>query len=206
MSHVAIPFPSDRIPIMIWPDPVTDAVGHDPRAPYVERFWLPILGPSTVWLLRYLVDELDKNPKGLDLCLNEASRALGLARQPLSRHSAFAGALSRTVQFGAAQYFGGGLAVRRRLPYLPARHVTRLTERLQTEHGEWIEREESTSADGLRRRAFSLALTLLRLDDDHAAVRWQLAQWRFTPSMIDEAMAWAANRIDPEREGKPISA
>ena len=29
-----------------WADPVIDTLGHDPRSPYVERFWLGILGPS----------------------------------------------------------------------------------------------------------------------------------------------------------------
>ena len=30
-----------------WIDPVLDEVGHDPRSPYVERFWLSSLGPSS---------------------------------------------------------------------------------------------------------------------------------------------------------------
>jgi hypothetical protein len=30
-----------------WHDPVVEAVGHDLRSPYVERFWLALLGPST---------------------------------------------------------------------------------------------------------------------------------------------------------------
>jgi hypothetical protein len=35
------------LPVRPWPDPVIDALGHDPRSAYVERFWLGILGPST---------------------------------------------------------------------------------------------------------------------------------------------------------------
>jgi hypothetical protein len=31
-----------------WPDPVIDEVGHDPRSSYVETFWLPVLGPTTI--------------------------------------------------------------------------------------------------------------------------------------------------------------
>src|ERR1044072_7549640 len=42
------------LPVRPWPDSVIDALGHDPRSAYVERFWLGILGPSTTWLLRYL--------------------------------------------------------------------------------------------------------------------------------------------------------
>jgi hypothetical protein len=31
-----------------WHDPVIDEVGHDPRSTYVETFWLPVLGPTTI--------------------------------------------------------------------------------------------------------------------------------------------------------------
>jgi len=33
--------------IRAWEDPVVDALGHDPRSEYVERFWLPVLGPPS---------------------------------------------------------------------------------------------------------------------------------------------------------------
>ena len=46
---------TDTISIRPWPDPVIDALGHDPRSSYVETYWLGILGPSTTWLLRRLV-------------------------------------------------------------------------------------------------------------------------------------------------------
>ena len=31
---------SETIRVMPLPDPVIDTLGHDPRAPYPERFWL----------------------------------------------------------------------------------------------------------------------------------------------------------------------
>lgn len=41
--------PLDRVlRIQPWPDPLLDDQGHDPRSAYVERFWLPVLGPSTM--------------------------------------------------------------------------------------------------------------------------------------------------------------
>src|SRR5688572_3024262 len=43
--------------------------GHDPRSPYVERFWLGVLGPSTTWLLRCLAYGFDGQPDGFDLDL-----------------------------------------------------------------------------------------------------------------------------------------
>ena len=41
---------AQTLAIRPWPDPVIDAVGHDPRSSYVEHFWLGVLGPSTTWL------------------------------------------------------------------------------------------------------------------------------------------------------------
>ena len=40
-------FASPSVRITAWEDPVVDLLGHDPRSPYVERFWLAVLGPST---------------------------------------------------------------------------------------------------------------------------------------------------------------
>jgi hypothetical protein len=58
-STADLPFdqPIDHLRISPWHDPVVDAIGHDPRSNYVERFWLSLLGPAnrqqrTVHLLR----------------------------------------------------------------------------------------------------------------------------------------------------------
>jgi hypothetical protein len=36
-----------------WLDPVIDEVGYDPRSEYVETFWLPVLGPTTITQVQY---------------------------------------------------------------------------------------------------------------------------------------------------------
>ncbi|MDQ4130345.1 MAG: hypothetical protein M3133_05055, partial [Actinomycetota bacterium] len=76
------------LPVRPWPDPVIDSLGHDPRSPYVERFWLGVLGPSTTWLLRLLASELEANPEGFELDLAEAAQILGLGGRG-GRHSPF---------------------------------------------------------------------------------------------------------------------
>ena len=48
-----------------WPDPVIDTLGHDPRSLYVERFWLPTLGPTSLLLLRRIAAGLDEHPDGI---------------------------------------------------------------------------------------------------------------------------------------------
>src|SRR6478672_2190445 len=97
MSSPATPLPFDSLIVFPWPDPVVEAVGHDPRSPYVEHFWLGILGPSTTWLLRRMAAAFDVNPDGFELDLPETAGALGLSATS-GRHSPFARTLQRCVQ------------------------------------------------------------------------------------------------------------
>ncbi len=41
-------FPTDRLRVEPWDDPLVDRLGHDPRSTYTEHYWLGILGPSEV--------------------------------------------------------------------------------------------------------------------------------------------------------------
>jgi len=55
VSQPKLPFalPLDHLHVTRWDDPLIDALGHDVRSPYVERFWLPLLGPSTMRLFTH---------------------------------------------------------------------------------------------------------------------------------------------------------
>ena len=138
-STVADPkFPTDQLAVTAWPDPVIDELGHDPRSAYVEHFWLGILGPSTVWLLRRLADGLEREPDGFVLDLPDTARALGVGMRG-GRQSPFMRSLERVCRFGAARWQSPTeLAVRRRLPPLtraPARAAARRPSRPSTGTG-----------------------------------------------------------------------
>jgi hypothetical protein len=184
----------DTLDIRPWPDPVIDAIGHDPRSSYVETYWLGILGPSTTWLLRRFARGFDASPAGFTLALDDTARALGLAAAA-SKHSAFARALSRCVQFDLAQDRGDVLAVRRKVPPLNRRQVIRLPDDLQQSHREWQDAQlGAPSVDAQRRRARQLALSLLELGEDLETSERQLMRWKFHPAMAHEAAAWAWDR------------
>ena len=119
-----------------WHDPVVDSIGYDVHGPYVELFWLGILGPTATWLLRRLVSGLDHFPDGYELDLAETAAALGLSGVH-SRNSPFGRALHRCAMFGLAQPTRTGLAVRRRVPPLAARHLERLPSHLKEAHADW---------------------------------------------------------------------
>jgi hypothetical protein len=143
MSAPALPLPFDSLIIFPWLDPVVDAVGHDPRSPYVEHFWLGILGPSTTLLMRRLAAAFDSCPDGFELDLAETAGALGLSATA-GRHSPFARTLQRCVQFGLAQPHRRGLAVRRKLPPLSQRQLGRLPAGVRDAHDQWA----TLQADG----------------------------------------------------------
>jgi len=121
-----------------WPDPLVEQHGHDPRTPYVERFWLGVLGPSCIFLARHLATRLEAEPAGFDLDLVDCARALGLGGG-LGRHAPLTRTVTRLCQFGMAQRFGrDGLAVRRAFPPLARHHLVRLPPALQAAHDEVV--------------------------------------------------------------------
>jgi len=124
--------------VVPWDDPVVEAAGIDPRDPYVEWFWLPVLGPSATWLLRRLAHGLRTAPLGYSLPLDETARALGLGGAG-GRHSPFRRAISRTTRYGLARHLGpDALAVRRAVAPLPRRFVDRLPTPLAAQHDAWL--------------------------------------------------------------------
>ena len=184
------------VPVRPWVDEVIDAVGVDPRSAYVERFWLPVLGPSTTLLLRRLAAGFDASPEGFDLDLPTTARSLGVGHKS-GPNSPFIRALWRCVQFEMARVVSPDsfLEVRRRLPPLTRRQVHRLPVALQEAHTTWqSSRIGQGAADADRRRARTLALTLLEVDSDAAAVEQRLASWGVHPATAGDATQWAWER------------
>ena len=183
---------ADTLQIRPWPDPVIDAVGHDPRSHYVEEFWLGILGPSTTWLLRRVAAGLEANPSGFTMTLADTATALGLGSKG-GRHSPFMRALGRVCQFDLGQLQDEcTLAVRRKLPPLNRRQVERLPDMLRDAHTRWQEEQLRIPAiEGLRRRCRRLALSLVELGEDLEGTERQLHRWKFHPALAHESAAWA---------------
>ncbi len=190
--------PAPRLAIEPWPDPVIDRLGHDPRSAYVERFWLSILGPSTVVLLRRLAVELDQHPEGVSLDLAETAASIGVGMKG-GRQSAFMRTVDRVCRFGGARWQGPEqLGVRRKLPPLTRGQLLRLSPGLQQQHEAWVGLDNHAFRHDdvvrMRERARGLALSLLELGEDPSTAEQQLHRWRFHPAVAHEAMRWAIDR------------
>lgn len=186
------PAPGDRLHVVGWQDPVVDRVGHDPRSWYVEHFWLPVLGPTSIWFLRRVAFELDLVEDGFTVEREEMARALGLGNRQ-GRHAPFTRALGRCVTFEVARWRGRDeLAVRRTLAPLPRRHLLRLPSQLQRLHEAWTEVSARVPTfDEHRRCARRLAVGLLQVDDHIDTMEAQLLRWGVHPALAHDAVTWA---------------
>lgn len=193
-----------RLHVQSWPDPIVEMVGLDARGPYAERFWLPILGPTSIALLRRLNEELERTPRGFVLDLDDAARWLGVGVRSNTR-----GPIVRTIErccsFGLTSLDEAGeLLVRRHAPPLTRRQVGHLPAELQMEHARWKREGVGRQVDAMRRRCRSLALSLLQLGESPEEAERQLHRWRFHPAVAHEAMRWARAKVAERQadEGK----
>ena len=124
--------------IVPWVDPVADPHGVHPCSRYVELYWLPVVGPSTTWLLRRLSYGLEVHPGGFDLDLPRRPDHWGWASGWARTHrsagpssgsapSSWPGPTGPTVWPSAP-----------RIPPLPLRHLSRLPGSLQASHRRWL--------------------------------------------------------------------
>ena len=131
-------FPERRLLVRPWPDPVLDNLGHDPRSRYVEQFWLAVLGPSCLLLVRRLAARLEREPDGFELDSLEWARELGLGMKG-GKHGPFWRAIDRACRFQLAQRNGELLVARRRIAPLATGQIKRLPEGLRKAHDQWLE-------------------------------------------------------------------
>jgi hypothetical protein len=140
--HTPAPPARDHIVrVLHWPDALIERSGYPVDHPYVEMFWLPVLGPTATWLARRLVGGLHTAPEGYDCDVAEMARALGVSYSP-GRNNPFARALQRCAMFGVSQQIAiepvHTIAVRTVLPRIPQRHLARLPETMRTAHDDWV--------------------------------------------------------------------
>lgn len=114
-----------------WEDPVADPFGHDPCSLYVELYWLPVLGPTAILLLRRLHILLKQNSGSFSIPRNQLALEMGIA-QWHGPNSPFGRSLKRCCDFSLLHPQSGGLVyVRQRIPNLPPRLSHRLPARIK---------------------------------------------------------------------------
>lgn len=146
MSRVPDDYRVSKLVVRPWLDAPGADHGYDPRSEYVEQFWLALLGPSTVVLLRRLAMGLEQWPDGFECSTRELSWSLGLGH--VGPGAAFGRVLRRSEDFGmTCLQPDSELMVRRLMPPVPLRMVRRLPVWLQEAHREY-RRDQDTPLTG----------------------------------------------------------
>lgn len=130
--------PAKQLIVRPWWDPELAVVGHALASPYVETFWLGVLGPSVICLLRRLARGFEGHPQGFRLSLPDTAKAIGLGagtgrQAPINR------TIDRACTFHIARRVATDeIDVRLYLPSLTARQVSRLPLSIQNSHERWV--------------------------------------------------------------------
>lgn len=185
----------DMLWVEPWDDPITDPLGHDPVSKYAELFWLPILGPSSLWLLRRVSLMLQDSPSGFSVKMCDLAQEIGLGNWRGPR-SPFQRAVDRCCDFQlAVRREESFVYVRRRVPTLGRRLAHRLPQRLREMHENWsLASERSPEANPLP-RARNLALALLTSGDTLESAEQTLLAWGLHPAIAPDAVSWASSRL-----------
>ena len=178
--------------VVPWRDPVVEALGFDPRTAYVERFWLPLLGPTATWLLRRFAAEFDSHPDGFSLDAADCARSIGIGNKGGER-GPFHRALDRCIRFGLARPDEHDIvAVRTRVPPLSRGLVARLPRHLHGAHRRWQEDQVRRSSHPANdAHAARLARSLLAVGATPAEIEDQLRRWNFDHRSATRALSAA---------------
>lgn len=115
------------------PSPQVRSAGFDLRSAYVERCWLPIIGPSSVALLRFLPDLWRDQGDVATVDMPALGARLGLSTAT-GRNAPLPRTLDRLTRFRFARWDDGELHVYVTCPPVTARQLHRLPGAVREEH------------------------------------------------------------------------
>ena len=114
---------------------------HLPQSDYAERFWLPVIGPSALWLMRWVQRELAvrrlEEDGAFDIDADELARRIGLGTGS-ARQSPLRRSLKRLETFELARRINESVVeFRTTMPSVSMRQLERMPVSLRREHHEW---------------------------------------------------------------------
>lgn len=196
----------ERLPASIRVEPWTEGPGadlrHDPRSEYAERYWLGLVGPTSLMCLRLTATELDRSPSGFEM--DTAATAVQLGVSPKAGAKGLDRALRRLQQYQMAAAGPGGSvwAVRRAMPDVPSHMLARLPEHLRRTHR--ADAEAAGLADWTWDRAAAVAATLASSGERSETVAGQLRRLGVPADMAGEAARQGCGRRAPAMAGPAI--
>lgn len=174
---------SDNLPEVIrltkWTEPLTDYLGFELGTQYAEYFWLPILGPSVMWLLRRTDQILKVEPGGATISVAYLAAILGLGSTK-GGSSLIERSIRRSLYFSVAKRIDDDtIAFKTKLAPLSPKQLERLPQTLQEAHARFHPKFDTSAYEKEERHAARLGRTLLQLGVDPSEVKEQLIKLKF---------------------------
>lgn len=111
---------------------------------YVELLWLPLIGPSSTWMLRRLGSWALAFPEGTPVVLPELSEALGLGWSS-GAGSSIQRTMRRLIRFDLARWTGV-FGVRTSVSPVLDRHLARMSTALVCAHDRMLDEARHRAA------------------------------------------------------------
>ena len=181
---------------------------YELRSVYVETFWLPILGPSTIFFLRFLARKfrVAAAGEGLILDLKETAQCIGLSDR-LSCSAPMIRTIARCIDFDIAKIAGPDtLLVRNFLPPLSRRQQNHLPPSLLNLYKTLDDNSNSKSPNWNSAVAKSrdLALMLIKTGLNESDCEQHLLSKGLHPSLVRETVCFAKKQLQSEKNWKKI--
>ncbi len=136
-----------KLKVTAWRDPLIEAAGHRPGAPYIEAVWTPVIGPSSALGWQRLARIAAAAQPELMIDSAEFAASLGLGRG-LGRNAQISRTIARLEAFGTLHRSDDTLGVRLALPDVPEHQVARLCATAQLGHQRFAHRYRPLGASG----------------------------------------------------------
>ncbi|MDA8025603.1 MAG: hypothetical protein M0T78_03550 [Actinomycetota bacterium] len=185
-----------EVAVSHWPDQLIETFGFNAGSHYVEHFWLPILGPSCVILMRRLDRLAREGALASPVMLKDLSAEVGLG-SPNGYGMSITRTINRLIQFDMGKVVGGStVAVRTHLPPLNYKQQLRLPEHVARLHSalmvDGFERFDTPLYD----RAFLLLLSMVEGAATEDEVINNLVRWRVANDLGTAVLEYLFPRQD----------
>ena len=153
--------------------------------PYIDKFWLPILGPTATLLLHELMSKALIKNDPFHSSIGELSTCIGVGNREGSA-SPIAKNLKRLCDFGLISKYNELFYVPTNIEQMPEDKLRKLSYTLQSEHKRWIYcLSEDALATQRQKASFLFASLTLKLTETHEILK-ALSRSGLHPSIIGE--------------------
>ena len=153
--------------------------------PYIDKFWLPILGPTAALLLHELMSKALIKNDPFHSTIGELSTCIGVGNRE-GNASPIAKNLKRLCDFGLISKYNELFYVPTNIEQMPEDKLRKLSYTLQSDHKRWIYcLSEDALATQRQKASFLFASLTLKLTETHEILK-ALSRSGLHPSIIGE--------------------